>query len=183
MNASSDRELREVLANSECLKTGTEVSAALDEMARKLNASCQGDDWLVLVVMNGGLMPAAWLMSRFEFLFELDYIHATRYRGGTVGDELHWQARPHTSLKNRKILLIDDILDEGITLQKIIDDCRESGASEVKTAVLVRKQHERNIGIEADVIGLEVPDRYVFGCGMDYREHFRHLPEIRALAR
>ncbi|MDX1443550.1 MAG: hypoxanthine-guanine phosphoribosyltransferase [Gammaproteobacteria bacterium] len=183
MSKTGTSELREILAASELIRSRDEVEAALDAMAEELNDLCQGDDWLVLVVMNGGLMPAAWLMERFTFFFELDYIHATRYRGATVGNELHWQAHPHTPLKGRKILLLDDILDEGITLQQIIEHCRESGALEVQAAVLVRKDHGRNIGIEADIVGMNVPDRYVFGCGMDYREHFRHLPEVRALAR
>lgn len=183
MTKTGTGELREILAASELIRSRREVETALDEMADQLNERCEGDDWLVLVVMNGGLMPAAWLIERFDFFFDLDYIHATRYRGATVGNDLYWHAHPHTPLKDRKILLIDDILDEGITLQKVIDYCRDSGAREVMTAVLVRKDHERNIGIEADVVGLTVPDRYVFGCGMDYREHFRHLPEVRALAR
>lgn len=183
MTSTSEMDLREVLARSECIRTREEVEAALDRMAAELNEACGGDDWTVLVVMNGGLIPAAWLIMRFDFLFELDYIHATRYRGATVGEELHWKAYPHVALKGRKILLIDDILDEGITLQKIIEYCEEQGVAELKTAVLVRKEHERNVGVEADFVGLDVPDRYVFGCGMDYREHFRHLPEIRALAR
>jgi hypoxanthine phosphoribosyltransferase len=179
----SQAELRELFKASDCLHDEQAVSRALDEMAAGINACCSdGDgDWLVMVVMNGGLLPAAWLMERFDFLFELDYLHATRYRGETTGSDLLWRALPQTSLHGRNILLIDDILDEGITLQKIIEHCEAQGAATIKSAVLVRKQHDRNAGVQADFVGLEVPDRYVFGCGMDYREHFRHLCEIRAL--
>jgi hypoxanthine phosphoribosyltransferase len=77
--------------------------------------------------------------------------------------------------------VIDDILDEGLTLQAILDDCRKQGASEVHSAVLVKKLHERNIGTEADYVGLEVEDRYVFGFGMDYKEYLRNAPGIFAV--
>lgn len=174
-------ELEEVLKKADCLHDAEAVMAAVQRMARDINADFMNKDALVLAVMNGGLVPAGWLVPRFEFLFELDYLHATRYRGNTVGDDLQWRTAPHASMQDRAVLLIDDILDEGVTLQQIVEECRARGASEVKTAVLVRKNHDRNIGVQADYIGLEVEDRYVFGCGMDYKEYFRNLPAIYAV--
>ena len=133
--------------------------------------------------MNGGLVPAGWLLPKFRFFFELDYIHATRYRGNTIGQELHWLAKPHKSLQGRDVLLVDDILDEGITLREIVDFCRKEGARRVRTAVLVQKDLGRDAALKADHVGLTVENRYVFGCGMDYKEYFRHLPALYALAR
>jgi len=80
------------------------------------------------------------------------------------------------------VLIVDDILDEGVTLRAVADYCRDAGAREVRVAVLVQKLHDRNqVGVRPDFKGLDVPDRYVFGCGMDYREYFRNLTAIYAL--
>ena len=151
-------------------------------MANEIVAAVGGQDPVVLCVMLGGLVPAARLLERFEFPLVLDYVHATRYRGGTEGHELVWKARPSTALGGRQVLIIDDILDEGVTLKGVIDYCREQGAGKVYSAVLVDKRHGRRKALErADFTGLEVDDRYVFGCGMDYRGSFRNLRAIHAV--
>lgn len=175
-------QLRNVMASADCLHDESSVRAAVTRLANAINADYAERNPLVMVVMNGGLIPAGWLLAEFDFLFELDYLHASRYRGKTIGDELQWLARPHRPLRDRSVLLIDDILDEGITLLKIREYCQAEGAREVRSAVLVRKQHDRNVGVTAEYIGLEVEDRYVFGCGMDYQEYFRHLPAIYAVS-
>ena len=112
----------------------------------------------------------------------MDYLHATRYRGEAGGDKLTWHARPRAPMTARHVLVVDDIHDEGPTLQAIVEYCREQGAASVVSAVLVEKRHDRRVaGAHADIIGLEVEDRYIFGFGMDYRGGLRHLPEIYAL--
>lgn len=159
------------------------VAAAVDGMAAEIRDAVGGLDPVVMVVMTGGLMPAAWLMSRMDFPYAVDYLHPTRYRGRTTGGEVHWLVRPRLDLEGRHVLVIDDILDEGVTQEAIVDLCRGLGAASVRTAVLVRKRHERRaVQVRADFVGLEVEDRYVFGCGMDYREYYRGLPAIYALA-
>ena len=121
-------------------------------------------------------------MSRLEFPVELDYVHATRYRGDVRGRTLEWLAHPSSDFKGRSVLIVDDILDEGITLAAIVAHCRELGAREICCAVLVDKQLGRPRALaRADFTGLTVEDRYVFGCGMDYRGYFRNLPAIYAL--
>ncbi|MGA9341867.1 MAG: phosphoribosyltransferase family protein, partial [Rhodanobacteraceae bacterium] len=113
---------------------------------------------------------------------EFDYAHATRYRGATEGGQLDWIRRPQLPLDAREVLLVDDILDEGHTLKAIRDDCLDRGARRVLIAVLCDKRHDRRVpGLVADFIGVEVPDRYVFGYGMDYHEQGRNLPAIYAL--
>jgi hypoxanthine phosphoribosyltransferase len=172
----------EALARSDVLHDRAAVAAAYDRLAADIERALGARDPLLLCVMVGGLMPAAELARRFGFPFQLDYLHATRYRGDTRGAALEWRARPSLPLAGRCVLLVDDILDEGVTLRAVAADCRARGAAEVRIAVLVKKDHARRVaGVEADFVGLRVPDRYVFGCGMDYREYHRNLPEIRAL--
>lgn len=162
--------------------TEEEVSAAFDRMAAEIRGVLKDTNPVVLCVMLGGLIPTARLLVRFDFPLELDYVHATRYRGDTRGRELHWRARPATALAGRDVLVIDDILDEGITLAGVLEFCSDQGAKTVRSAVLVDKQHGRKISLQrADFTGLEVDDRYVFGCGMDYRNCFRNLGSIHAV--
>ncbi len=140
---------------------------------------------LYLTVMHGGLPFAAQLAMELGTLgldLQFDYLHASRYRGETSGGELVWKHRPATPLRGRRVLLADDILDEGHTMAAITVWCLEQGATDVRIAVLAVKRHDRCVaGTRADYVGVEVPDRYVFGYGMDYHEQGRNLPAIYAL--
>lgn len=178
----SPEEALAVLRNADLLCSAEEVTAALDRMATAITARFKDRNPLVLVVMNGALIPAAQLLIRLDFPFQIGYLHATRYRGAIHGSELHWIARPSFPVEERVVLVVDDIFDEGTTLKAIIDDLRQSGAREVYSAVLVNKLHNRKEpGLVVDFVGLEVADRYVFGCGMDYKEYLRNLPGIYAV--
>lgn len=173
-----------VLAEADLLCSEADVQAALDVMARRITERLGDTDPVVLVVMNGALIPAGHLLTRLNFPFQIGYLHATRYRGGTRGGELHWIARPSLDVRDRVVLVVDDIFDEGITLKAILDELRAAPVRSVYSAVLVEKVHQRKApGLQVDFIGLQVPDRYVFGCGMDYREYLRNLPGIYAVAR
>ncbi len=159
------------------------IEAALDRMAAAITATLGGRDPILLAVLTGGMIPAAQLALRLDFPLTLDYLHATRYRGATRGGELHWLARPRHDLAGRAVLVVDDILDEGLTLRAIVDHCRAQGAASVHTAVLVDKRRPRpEAGLaQADFVGLTVPDRYVFGYGMDYHDYLRNVPAIYAV--
>ena len=158
------------------------VEAALDRLATAVEDVLAGRNPILLAVMNGGVVPAVRLQSRLRFLHQFDYVHATRYASGTRGGELRWLARPRIPLEGRAVLIVDDILDEGHTLKAIQAWCREQGVGSLHTAVLTIKRHDRRVGgVEADFVGLEVPDRYVFGMGMDYCEYLRELNGIYAL--
>ncbi len=170
-----------VLERADCLYNAEAVDQAYARLAKAITAQLEGSDPLVLCVMTGALIPAGQLLSRIKFPLQIDYIHATRYRGETRGGELHWLVEPVSSLKDRVVLVIDDILDEGLTLAGILEYCREQGARAVYCAVLVNKRHARKSLTEVDFIGLEVEDRYVFGCGMDYKGYLRNLPAIYAI--
>lgn len=169
-----------VAKRAECLVNQAEVEQALDRMALDVTARLAGKDPLVLCVMSGGVVPTGLLLPRLRFQLRLDYVHATRYRGGTSGGEMHWLYRPSEAVRGEHVLIVDDILDEGVTLDAVVRACEEDGAASVHSAVLVakRRAHRR----EADIVGAEVEDRYVFGFGMDYRRYFRNAAGIFAVA-
>jgi hypoxanthine phosphoribosyltransferase len=177
----SAEEAQRVLRESELLHDASAVEAALSRMAAEITAKLGDRRPVVLCVMVGGLIPAGLLLPKLDFPLEIDYCHATRYRGATTGGDLLWIARPQIDLTDREVLIVDDILDEGHTLAQIIEDCRFQGARGVYTAALVNKRHNRRFnGLKADFVGLDVEDRYVFGAGMDYKGWFRNLPGIYA---
>jgi hypoxanthine phosphoribosyltransferase len=133
-------------------------------------------------VLLGGLLPLARLASQLHGDFVLDTCRVGRYGDATRGGILKWLAQPRVELRNRHVVLVDDIYDEGVTLEFLVRYCREAGALHITTVVLVRKRHGRaQVGLQPDLVGLEVGDEYVFGCGMDYQGHWRHLPDIWAL--
>ncbi|HET7396431.1 MAG TPA: hypoxanthine-guanine phosphoribosyltransferase [Gammaproteobacteria bacterium] len=182
MTQSELTDIQRVRREADLLHDEQAVAQAVRDMAAGITQEMAGSNPLAICVMNGGLMLTGWLTTHLSFPLQLDYAHVTRYRGATRGGELEWVARPRASLKGRTLLLIDDIFDEGITLAALVTACRELGAGKVKTAVLVRKLHARaETGMHPDFVGLTVPDRYVFGCGMDYKNYLRNLPAIYAV--
>ncbi|MCS4503291.1 Hypoxanthine phosphoribosyltransferase [wastewater metagenome] len=181
-NPVTPQQLDEILSTAEILHTEAAVESALDDMARRIETRLGGTMPVVLGVMTGAIVPLGRLLPRLQFPLEVDYIHATRYHGSTVGRDVIWLARPQTPLKGRTVLIVDDILDEGHTLAGIIDECRDEGAKAVYTAMLFDKQHDRRYhGLQADFTGLSVTDRYVFGSGMDYKGYFRNLGGVYAV--
>jgi len=171
-----------VLENSVLIADSQQVKAAIKRMAVAVNAYYQDRPIILVAVMTGAIMPAAWLASRLKMPLQMDFIHATRYAGQTEGGELDFRVPPRLNLQNHDVLIVDDIYDIGLTLQLIEKYCVSRGARTVNSAVLVRKIHERETtGNLPAFIGMEVEDKYVFGCGMDVYEYWRQLDEIRAL--
>lgn len=181
MNESREQATR-VMERADCLYDRVAVEAAIDRMAARINRDMAGGDVVVICIMNGGLVATGALLPRLELPLRVDYLHASRYRERTSGDVLHWKAEPHQPLAGRDLLIVDDILDEGYTLEAIIRYCREQAPASVRSAVLVEKVHERGVRPPVDYIGLSVPDRYVFGYGMDYKGYWRNAPGIFAVA-
>ena len=172
---------QQVYDEAELIYSHEQIIEALDRLALEITDRLADANPLVLCVMNGGLIPTGYLVTRLNFPHQLDYLHATRYRGNTTGGELYWYARPQESLKDRVILLIDDILDEGHTLKAIVDECLEAGAKEVLSVAILEKMHGRPKATAADFTGLPVENRYVFGFGMDYKEYLRNVPGVYAV--
>ena len=178
--------LAAALENARVLFDRQALEAAITRMAGEIRgAYADGEVPLYITVMNGGLPFAAQLafaLGERGLDLEFDYLHATRYRGRTSGSGLAWLHRPATPMRGRKVLLADDILDEGHTLLAVKQWCEDEGAADVRIAVLAEKVHDRCVdGICADHVGVQVPDAYVFGYGMDYHEQGRNLPAIYAL--
>lgn len=172
--------IKSVYEKASCLYTTNEVEAALDRMAIKIQQKLQDKNPVIICVMIGGLVPLGNLLHRLDFPLEVDYVHATRYRGDITGGDIHWKVKPSINLKDRTVLVVDDILDGGITLAAIIAEIKAMGAGEVYSAVLVDKYRKRVAnGLQnADFVGLEVEDHYIFGYGMDYNEYLRNAPGI-----
>ncbi len=175
--------INSVMQQADCLYTSQEIEQAIDKMAYQITGELKDANPIVLSIMNGGLVFTGQLLTRLSFPLNVDYCHATRYRGDTFGGELHWKALPQMSLDGRTVLVVDDILDEGHTLLAILNAIKAQGAKRVMTAVLVEKLHDRKADeqFKADFTGLTVEDRYVFGFGMDYKEYLRNAPGIYAI--
>jgi hypoxanthine phosphoribosyltransferase len=173
------------LVQAELIHSEQAVSLAISTIAAQLNQDYASDVVnarpIVLCVMGGAVFFTGQLLPKLEFPLELDYVQASRYHSGTEGKTLNWIVKPKENIKNRKVLILDDILDEGITLQAIVEQCDLLGATEIKTAVLVGKNLDKNKPIQANYVGLTVPNRYVFGCGMDVYGWWRNMPAIYAL--
>jgi hypoxanthine phosphoribosyltransferase len=170
------------IPRSEEVVPAAEVQAALDRMAGEITERLAGRNPLVITVMNGGLVFAGQLLPKLPFALEVSYVHVRRYGRESRGGELVWIAGPHESVTGRTVLLLDDILDEGQTLLAIRSRFLELGAGEVLLAALAVKIRKDPPRVVADFTGIRVPDRFVFGFGMDIGGSWRNLPSIRALA-
>ncbi|VAW97012.1 Hypoxanthine-guanine phosphoribosyltransferase [hydrothermal vent metagenome] len=177
----NDLEAAIALKQAECLYTDEQVQSAIDRVALEITKKLSKRNPLVLCVMTGALIPAGHILTRLNFPLQLDYIHATRYRGDTRGGVLNWLVKPTFPLQGRDVLIIDDIFDEGITLSEIVEFCSAEGANDIFTAVLVNKIHNRKTKLQVDFVGLETEDKYLFGYGMDYHNYLRNAPGIYAV--
>ena len=174
-------DLSHALQHSRRLFDENEIDTAIGRIAGHVRNDYAGARPVYLTLMHGGMLFASRLSLKVGIDLEFDYLHATRYRGALTGSGLAWLHRPATPLEGRRVLIADDILDEGHTLKAVRDWCEDQGAAEVRIAVLCVKDHARRVeGIDADYIALEVPDAYVYGYGMDYHEQGRNLPGIYA---
>jgi hypoxanthine phosphoribosyltransferase len=181
--AMSDSFLQPGFPDADELLSAAEVEAGIQCLASKIQPLIETTDCLLLGVLTGGMFPLVHLAQTLNGNFLVDYCHATRYHGGTQGGELHWLQEPVLSLQGLTVIIVDDIWDEGTTLAAVADYCRQAGAAKVLTAVLLIKDRERSTRFAPPDFdaGLQVPDRYVFGCGMDLDNRWRHLSSVYAL--
>ncbi|MDZ7669924.1 MAG: hypoxanthine-guanine phosphoribosyltransferase [Gammaproteobacteria bacterium] len=166
---------------AEMLVSSEAVAAALDRLSIRLALRLAHRNPMVLAVMHGALPLAGALLPRFDFPLQVGYLHVGRYGDATRGGALEWHAEPGYTVSDRTVLLLDDVLDRGATLAALVDWARAAGAREVVTAVLVDKAVAAPRPVQADYAALICPDRYLFGCGMDYQGYWRNLPAIYAL--
>lgn len=172
---------RKLLAEAELIHSEAAVQTALDEVAGRIRSQLSEKNPLVLCVMTGGVIFTGQLLPKLDFPLDFDYLHATRYGADTQGGKISWRMAPWTSVKGRTVLVVDDILDEGVTLAAVKDSLLHLGAEEVLLAVFTDKLNGKNKPIAADFVALPVPDRFVFGYGMDVDGAWRNLPAIYAM--
>lgn len=177
----STGEARRILESAELIVSADAVAAAVRRVAQEVVARLAEEHPLVLSVMGGAVVFSGSLLPLLRFPLEFDYLHVTRYGDATSGGELRWIAAPREAIAGRTVLILDDILDEGITLAAIRQRMLDNGAAACLTAVFADKEIGRAKPIAADFVGLRLPNRYVFGFGMDVKGAWRNLPEIYAL--
>ncbi|KZE32916.1 hypoxanthine phosphoribosyltransferase [Crenobacter luteus] len=174
-------EAQGILNGADVLFTAEEVNAAVDRMAAEITEKLGGEYPLVLAVMGGAVVFTGQLLPRLLFPLDFDYVHVSRYGDKTRGGELNWKMAPKEDVRDRVVLVLDDILDEGETMAAIRDKVMEMGAKAFYSGVFANKLIQKAKPIAADFVGIDVPDRYVFGYGMDVRGIWRNLPAIYAL--
>ncbi|NPU95142.1 MAG: hypoxanthine-guanine phosphoribosyltransferase [Gammaproteobacteria bacterium] len=177
-------EVQTVWKEADCLWTAQQVEESIARIAQTISADLGDKNPLVLVVMKGGMVFGGRLLMQLQFPLELEYVHVSRYGSGLSGGaDMLWKVAPPPSLAKRHVLVVDDILDEGVTLSAIMQACASQGAKSVKSVVLVDKQHDRKADADfrADYTCLEIPDRYIFGYGMDYKGYLRNADGIFAV--
>ncbi len=165
--------------NAKLLFDQSTIQRTIDELAEQLNNDYKDRAVVFLTVMNGGMIFASDLSKALNLNMEMDYVQVSRYGVETLGGQLIWKHQCETNLKDKHVILVDDIFDEGYTLMAVDEWCKEKGAKSVKSVVMVSKKHDRGYAsYQVDYQGLTVEDLYIFGYGMDYQEKLRHLVNI-----
>lgn len=170
-----------MLEDSDLVAGAEEVCAAIDRLATEIQARFADRYPMLLAVMGGAVVFAGQLLPKLRMPLDFDYIHATRYGASTAGGRIEWRVAPPQGVRGREVLVLDDILDGGQTMGAIRERLLALGAASFHCAVLVEKVLSKPKPLQADFVGLRVPDRFVFGCGMDAKGCWRNLPEIRAM--
>lgn len=172
---------RDILDQADAICPPSRVNAAVSQVAAEIHAALGDANPLVIVVLRGAMVFAGQLLPQLSFPLEVDSVDATRYGDAMSGGEITFRALPQADVSGRTVLLLDDILDQGITLKAISDKLLAMGAQKIMIAVFADKQTQRAKPLTADFIGITVPDRYVFGFGMDVQGYWRNLPAIYAV--
>jgi hypoxanthine phosphoribosyltransferase len=171
----------QVLREAEEVCSADAVSATVTRLAGEITTALCERNPLILGVMRGSVVFAGHLLTQLRFPLEFDYLDVTRYGEATSGGALTWRVSSGTPVVGRVVLVLDDILDEGHTLHAIRGNLLEAGVKEFQSAVFAEKITGRSKPISADYVGVSVPNRYVFGFGMDIAGNWRNLPSVYAL--
>lgn len=176
-------DVKQLQQKAVCLHDSEAIAAAIKRVAGEMNADLADKNPVLLCTMHGALIFLGQLAPLLTFPLQIDYIHTSRFRGDVRGGDLHWLATPTIALKNRNVVVVEDILDSGITLSAIKDYCVQQGASEVLSVVLVDKERPREKGglMRAEYTGLKVADKFLIGFGLDYKGYLRNIPGIYAV--
>lgn len=171
-----------ILDSAELIYSMTDINAALDKLSEALTAQFANDNPIILTVMNGASVITGHLLPRLAFPLQLDYIHLSRYGDEITGSNIIWLREPSHALQERTVIIVEDIVDHGITVQAVREYCHDQGVKSVVCATLLDKLDIDKKGQPPEYVGMTVPNRYVFGFGLDYKGYWRNLPAIYALA-
>ncbi|MDD2916182.1 MAG: hypoxanthine-guanine phosphoribosyltransferase [Gallionella sp.] len=172
---------REIRQQAELLYSAEQVQASLHKVAQQINAALANEHPLVLSVMGGAVVFTGQLLPLLDFPLDFDYVHVSRYGDARQGGQMHWKVEPRENVRGRVVLVLDDVLDEGHTLEALRQRVMQLGASKFYSAVFADKMHGKPKPIYADFVGVELPNRFVFGYGMDVEGAWRNLPAIYAV--
>ena len=179
------QDAKKLLADSEVLFTVDEVNTATSRIAKEINRDFSDQHPLILSVMGGAVVFSGQLLPQLDFPLDFDIVQVSRYGEKTVGSQLNWRVAPRDNIVGRNVIILDDILDEGITLAAIVDLVKRNGAKTVACAVFCVKDYGEEINskkpLKADYVGISVPNRFIFGYGMDVSGAWRNLPAIYAV--
>ncbi|HLA35212.1 MAG TPA: hypoxanthine-guanine phosphoribosyltransferase [Rhodocyclaceae bacterium] len=174
-------EAKKLLDSADMVCDAEKSALAVRRIAAEIDEKLADAYPIVLAVMGGAVIFTGQLLPLLNFPLEFDYLHATRYDNATCGGALSWIVQPRVCVAGRTVLVLDDILDEGVTLAAIVDYLQTMGAKQVFSAVFAEKILDRPKPIAADFVGVQLPNRYVFGYGMDVRGAWRNLPAVYAV--
>lgn len=177
----SPQDAKRIFAEADLVVSADDSAAAVRRVAGEISDCLAGKNPLVLAVMGGAVVFTGQLLPQLCFPLDFDYLHVTRYGDVTRGGRLQWIVEPRAPVAGRVVLVLDDILDEGVTLAAIAERLLEQGASQVLCAVFADKDLGREKPIKADFVGVQLPNRYVFGYGMDVKGAWRNLPAVYAV--
>jgi hypoxanthine phosphoribosyltransferase len=177
----TNQQARAALAEADLIRSEEEVQAAVRRVAQAINTTLGDQHPLVLSVMGGAVVFTGQLLPMLDFPLDFDYLHVSRYGNDKQGGELHWKVAPRENVRGKVVLVVDDILDEGETLNAIKQRVMELGATKFYSAVFADKENGKSKPIRADFVGMDLPNRFVFGYGMDIHGAWRNLPAIYAV--
>jgi len=177
----SPQEAQKIFDEADLLCSAEESALAVRRMAGEITVRLGTTNPLVLAVMGGAVVFTGQLLPQLTFPLDFDYLHVTRYGDVTTGGQLAWIVEPRSDVTGRVVLVVDDILDEGVTMAAIVQRLRAQGAADVLSAVFADKNLGRAKPVAADFVGVHLPNRYVFGYGMDVKGAWRNLPAVYAV--
>src|SRR5512136_551378 len=163
------------------LITDEQIARRIRAMSRDIARDYAGREMVVVSLLNGTVMFLADLIRNLSLPLRLDFIGVSSYGAGTESGELVFTKELRLSVRGRDVLLVDDILDTGKTLYRVLGKLRALRPRRIKTCVLLNKAARRVEAVEADYVGFEIPDFFVVGYGLDFAERYRNLPFVGVL--
>jgi hypoxanthine phosphoribosyltransferase len=163
------------------LITEPQIARRVRGLAREIERDYRGREMVVVSLLNGTVMFLADLIRHLSLPLRLDFIGVSSYGAGTESGELVFTKELRLDMRGRDVLLVDDILDTGKTLSRVLPKLRALKPRRIQICVLLDKPARRVEEVEADYVGFEIPDFFVVGYGLDFAERYRNLPFVGIL--